>query len=730
MNEEESKLVNNIESNNSEISASVPTPEPTVVPTTTPETPVVVPTPESTPVTPAVAPAPVVEPPVSEAVSSPIETTQAHVQTDESIDNQEVEVKFDEGLSNDMIINDSIVNPNGNDSAPVEEGNSVEQVENIKTHKFPIILIGAFVLVVVIVLVYFFAFMTPRRAFNSTINNFFDNTFDFLINLKSNDHPTTINATFDADVKTDYKASLITEEQEIKGDKNKNMSGSEQNGRKNYTYLERYNNMRFTLNTIADFDNGDYGFVFGTKDIVRFSSGNLEAKVGGDVTKISLFLKDGKVYLGESKLGGETILGGNELDDENNKYVMTGKVLELTENPKALSIINNLNYSKFNDYKSIFNSVKDDLIKSIKADNLTRKLTFKKINDHSNLVLKSSISLNNSEINEIYKTVISKYIDDNDMLKNISDATGLSVEDIKDKLKELNDENIDKNNININLYTNVFATNIMCIEVTIDNVYINISSINNEIVIIAEKYKVSNDVKLDLENLPEDKELAVDLSYDTKDETINGTIYVNNEDTGLYVEVDYAKQKDSSDTKFDAKLNVKFSYVDDEGTIYKDKPFAEMTGNLSITKGKEVELFTESMSVADYLEKLAAIKKDESKETVLYNFVGDFSSLFTDFTHYYGAVMKHGTFNKHTMTDYQKQGESFYPDLIFKSLLGDKYSDDVMEAYSMLVVCIGYMQWDYDPAIFVENYPYIFYDYSANAFNGQFDISNYSYSKD
>ena len=299
MNEEESKLVNNIESNNSEISASVPTPEPTVVPTTTPETPVVVPTPESTPVTPAVAPAPVVEPPVSEAVSSPIETTQAHVQTDESIDNQEVEVKFDEGLSNDMIINDSIVNPNGNDSAPVEEGNSVEQV--------------------------------------------------FLINLKSNDHPTTINATFDADVKTDYKASLITEEQEIKGDKNKNMSGSEQNGRKNYTYLERYNNMRFTLNTIADFDNGDYGFVFGTKDIVRFSSGNLEAKVGGDVTKISLFLKDGKVYLGESKLGGETILGGNELDDEKNKYVMTGKVLELTENPKALSIINNLNYSKFDD---------------------------------------------------------------------------------------------------------------------------------------------------------------------------------------------------------------------------------------------------------------------------------------------------------------------------------------------------------------------------------------------
>jgi hypothetical protein len=82
------------------------------------------------------------------------------------------------------------------------------------------------------------------------------------------------------------------------------------------------------------------------------------------------------------------------------------------------------------------------------------------------------------------------------------------------------------------------------------------------------------------------------------------------------------------------------------------------------------------------------------------------------------------------MTDYKKQGESFYPDLIFKSLLGDKYSDDVMEAYSMLVVCIGYMKWNYDSAIFVENYPYIFYDYSANAFNGQFDITNYSYSKD
>ena len=649
-------------------------------------------------------------------------------------------INFDGGLSQDMIITDENTDANNNLQVAAETTQTETTASNVKTHKYPIAIISGFAVIVIIFLLYFFVFMTPRNAFDGTINSFFKNAFNFLTELKSNNDYTTIDATFDADVKTNYEASLITKEQEINGDKEKGLKGSESNGEKNYKYLARYNNMRFTLNTIADFDNGNYGLVFGSKDIVRFSSGDLETKVGGDVTKISLYLKDGKVYLGESKLGAETVFGGDELKDEKTY----GKVLELNESTKLLSTINNLNYNKFDTYEKIINNIKNDVIKKIDSSDLKRGISFKEINGHSNMSLKSSIKLDGSDVNKIIREVTDKYLSDKTMIDDIVSATGLTKEEIEKEIKKLNEKTLKIKNVEINLYTNLLATKLMCIEAVIDDTYINISSISNEMTLKVVKY--TSDIT-DMENLPKEKKLDIDLTYQMKNDKFNGTVFYNTKDTGLYVVLDYSKEKSNSDKEFGAKFNVKFYYVDDKGKIHDDKSFAEISNKLNITIGKKVDLFDDSMvmSVVDYVNKRVPYEKGKTYKTALYNFVGKYSSMFTDFTHYYGAVARNITYNKHTMTDYQQKGESLYPEFIFKGLLGENYSDQVMEAYSMLVVCIGYMEWDGEPAIFVGNYTpaegknytgiladYIGWYYTPAQFRSSatYDINKWPYPKD
>ena len=638
--------------------------------------------------------------------------------------------ELDNTLDEAMIITDSIANGeqfSENSNVIVKSGGKKEEKkeEGIATHKYPLAILVGFVVIIGLFLVYFFVFMTPKNAFNRTINSFFDDTFSYLLELKTDEHPTTIEAKLNADIKTNYNASLYTQEMEInslneiklankrKKDPKAELTEEEKKQSdveaKNYFLsLEKYNNASISVDTLADFDHGNYGLVFGTHNIVSFSNNNSDTIIGDNATKLSLFLKDGKFYLGESKLRANSIL------DE---------VLELNEQNTILSVINNLNYEKFKEYKESINKIKDDVLETINVESASRSIKFKKINGHSTLVLQSSIKLNKKDINDIINTVSDNYLkNDTDIIKMLSNATGLSIEKIMDYLKKINEKEYDIKDLRINLYTNILATNLIGMEVIIDNKYIELSSISNEIKFKIERFK--EDTSLDFGKLPEDRLFDLDLVYKIENGNLDGYIFYNTDNTGIYSKISFEKEKTTNDLDFNGKLDLKLYYIDNSGKIYEDKPFIELQNTITIKIGKEINLFDKSSDVKTYVTKL----KDSSKEsisynTALYNFVGNFNSLFTEFTCYFNTINKYTNYNKHSMAEYKQKNITLYPELIFKSLLKEEYNkkfsnnDTIMDAYSNFIK-IGFNK---DAALFIENYPEIYNDYSSGI-----DISSYT----
>lgn len=497
---------------------------PQAVETQTPPVPIAVPTPQPAPVaaTPAPAPvqpaatpepvAPVAAPtpqPEAQPAMSPADqaAAEAHaaekkqemiekakaMEEDSNLYTGPVETKSTDSISSDLAVPDDPNDTTTKKETSSQSSSSEEFVDEKENKKLPIAVLIIFVLLLLVVVVYYFIVMTPTKVFDKAIDNIFDTATGAVDSIR-NANSDTIKLNIGVDMETD-------------GDINAYLDG-----------------VFFDAGIEADLKKLELALAIASQS----GKTNIAAEDNFDS---KVYIKDGGIYVSNERL----------------EKTYPGKVALYND-----SDLTNINYNRVDDAIDIIERTKNEIVDIIENDQLTRTITIKKVNKQTTIALKANCTLNNKDIEAIYKPIFKKYLNDKDFIKQVTNVVGtMTEEEVKEEIQRLYDRDVVTENITVNLYMNLANTQLISLDVTVDDYYVQIDNLNGYFYGLV-KYK---GVK---ENFDE-PEFRIQFEYDANKGLLNGTGMIDKTgQTYIYSDFDYTRVENKEGKKTGNILNINF----------------------------------------------------------------------------------------------------------------------------------------------------------------------------
>ena len=455
----------------------------------------------SVPATPA-APAPEVAAPAApaEATAPVAETKPAeNVVAKEEIGSEEnlfsgpVESKSTDSISSDLAVPDD---PNSSSSKKESSGqssNGEDFVEEKENKKLPIAVLIIFVLLLIIVVIYYFIVMTPTKVFDKAIDNIFDSVTGVVDSIQNN--------------KSDTMKFKIGVKMETDGDINKYLDG-----------------VKFDAEIGANLKDLELGLRIET------DAGDTDL-TEEDKFDSTVFVKDGGVYVTNDVL----------------EKTYPGNVALYTD-----SEFTDVSYDRVDDIIEIVERTKNEIIDIIKDEQLRRTIAIKKINNQTTIALKASCTLDNKGVADIYKPIFEEYLNDEEFIKKIASAIGsVTEQEVKDEIKRLYERDVVTQNIDVNLYMNLANTQLISLDVTVDDYFVEIDNLNGYFFGVV-KYKGVKD-SFDA------PEFIISFEYDANKGLLNGYGQIDKPGQDfIYSLFDYTRSVDESGKKVGNSLHINF----------------------------------------------------------------------------------------------------------------------------------------------------------------------------
>ena len=274
-----------------------------------------------------------------------------------------------------------------------------------------------------------------------------------------------------------------------------------------------------------------------------------------------------------------------------------------------------LNTKKVHDIYTFAERVKTRIQKELRDDQLHRTIALKKINqdgkDTTAVALKVHCQLDNEEISHIYKTIFKEWLDswdkngDNWAIKDLSEILGIPQKDVAEEIRKLYNRTVVTDDIDVNLYMNLANTELISLDVTVDNKYhAELSLLNGY---YSMRFYVNDKDRED----QEDKLFDIKATYDNDKGIVDGVGYIHNEHTYLIVDFYYKRIEDEEGKKdgntlyltfYDGKSHYKDGPVfdidgDDINVTIEDEPFAQLKCSLDLQQN---EMLDELKEFEDY----------------------------------------------------------------------------------------------------------------------------------
>ena len=523
---------------NGGVQPPIPVPQVAPVISSAPEAPVAAPVPAPTPApapAPAAAPVEVPVAPATPQVSTPapaevptekteveVEKVKENVEDKSSLFSGPVESKSTDSVSSDLAVPEDPNLVSSKKEESHKNASSEEYVGEKENKKLPIVVLIIFVLILIVVIVYYFIVMTPTKVFDKAIDNIVDTLTGIVDSAKDSKNDTA---------KLDFRADMTTGAEDTK-------------------YLD---GMIVKMAVDVDIKNLELGVNLGNevgKSTVLTEDESFNARV---------YLKDGGIYLSNDRL------------DRSYK----GKVVEYAD-----SDFTSIDYDRLDTIAEIFKRTKNEIVDIITNDQLTRTITMKKVNNQTTIALKANCTLDNAGIEKIYHPIFKKYLNDKEFIKDVSKAVGISEEEVKDELQRLYDREVTTQNIVVNLYMNLANTQLISLDVTVDDYYVKIDNLNGYFY---------GQVKYKGEGKTFDKPtFQIQFEYDANKGLLNGTGSIDIEDqTYLYATFKYVRQE-TEGKKTGNKLSIYFfnkEIMNEEEENDKRFEISKLDFSLDITEG-------------------------------------------------------------------------------------------------------------------------------------------------
>ena len=440
-----------------------------------------------------------------------------------------------------------------------------EYLAEKENKKLPIVVLIIFLIILIAVIVYYFIVMTPTKVFDKAIDNIVD-TVTGIVDSSKNSKVNT--------AKLEFKADMSTGAEDTK-------------------YLD---GMIVKLDADVDIKNLELGINLGNE------VGKSTSLDKDEAFNARVYLKDGGVYLSNA-----------ELDDKYN-----GKVV-LYEDSDFTSI----DYDRLDTIVEIFKRTKDEIVDIITNDQLKRTITVKKVNNQTTIALKANCTLDNAGIEKIYHPIFKKYLNDEKFIKDVSKAVGISEKEVKDEIKRLYEREVSTQHIDVNLYMNLANTQLISLDITVDDYYVKIDNLNGYFYGMA-KYKGDGKTF-------EHPTFQIQFEYDANKGILNGTGFIDIEgQTFLYSNFGY-QRKETDGKKTGNKLTINFFNKEVTPEEENDKKFeiSKLDFTLDITENAKINI----LGKKDSVEMTPDIKEgvDESMKRL---------------THYVNYVFRHLLYTK------------------------------------------------------------------------------------
>ena len=562
--------------------------QPEVAPTPAAPTPVATPAPAEAP-TPAPVPVAPVAAPATPAPATPAETpatpatvaeTASHTEEKKpeeksSLFSGPVESKSTDSVSSDLAVPEDPNTVSSKKDAVHTNASGEEYVDDKENKKLPIVVLIIFVIILVAVIVYYFIVMTPTKVFDKAIDNIVDTLTGIVDSSKNSKNDTA---------KLDFRADMSTGAEDTK-------------------YLD---GMIVKMNVDVDIKNLELGVNLGNE------VGKSKYLTKDDAFNARVYLKDGGVYLSNDRL------------DKNYQ----GKVVLYSD-----SDFTDVDYDRLDTIAEIFKRTKDEIVEIITNDQLKRTITIKKINNQTTIALKANCTLDNAGIEKIYHPIFKKYLNDKEFIKDVAKAVGVSEKEVKDEIQRLYDREVTTQHIDVNLYMNLANTQLISLDVTVDDYYVKIDNLNGYFYGMV-KYKGEGKTF-------ENPTFQIQFEYDANKGILNGTGSIDIDDqTFLYSNFGYIRQE-TDGKKTGNKLTINFfnKVVNKEEENDKKYEISKLDFKLDITSGNpEINILGKKESIP---------MTDDIKEGI--------DESMKRLTHYVNYVLRHLLYDKWDDDKYIKE---------------------------------------------------------------------------
>lgn len=425
-------------------------------------------------------------------------------------------------VNNQENINKEPVNQENNNDVYID--NNGNEITGKVEFPFTAIVIG--IVIVLIVLGYYFLHLTPTRIFDEAIEDIFGRIKTFGIGLTQPEED-TLNVSIDGKMHT-----------------------------KGYD-IEQMEDIAFLDNFI------------------------INSTLGVDLKKLNIRLglvTDIKETTG-MKYPSNVSIGADYIDE---KFYI--ELFEKIINFQTSSDLENklkIDYSRINDLILILEEMKNLCVDITDNKFLSKNLASKKINGQTAYGIRAHIVLEEEQIKDIYYEGFSRLLENEDIINRWANLFAISNDEAIEMLEKLYNKEVKTKYIEINLYMNLANTDLISLEVTVDNFYFEISSLNGFYYI---DFKYIDDEGFELVDAQAD--------VDTYNQTVDGVIKVNTTAGNVKMTFNYEPGLEVSQyEKKDGKLNIEF-YNDNN-----EKPFVTINCTLNIKYNDKVNFIDTSNSI-------------------------------------------------------------------------------------------------------------------------------------
>ena len=433
-------------------------------------------------------------------------------------------------------------------------------------NKAPIVIVVIFLFFLILLLIYYFVIMTPRHVFETAINDTVAALGD-AIDSVDNSNTKNLNLKFDFDLSTDEEQFKYSRLKDIK----------------------RLDGEKFRSNISVDLERGNL--------LLTLSATRPKKLNEKKVVDVSIYSYDGYTY----------VLPKYYYNNTDNKIPFDSSKPTEIENDKVAQgdifgmfinrdVSTRINIERVREMYQFAEDTKTRIQHELTDDQLHRTIALKKINqdgrDTTAVALKVHCKLNNEEIAKIDKTIFGDWNkgespEAKEAIAHLMSITSLSEKEIKDKIEELYNRKVVTQDIDVNLYMNLANTELISLDVTVDNKYhAELSLLNGyysiRFSIYADDYTEENDHRM----------FDIQATYDNDKGIVDGVGHIDNENGYLIVDFYYKRVLDESGKKDGNNLILKFysgpEYYDG-GEGPNDKPYGRLDCSLDFQQNEMLD---------------------------------------------------------------------------------------------------------------------------------------------